>query len=129
MKITLHEDLRHGDIEFEREAEYVWVPRDKIGTHLGRYYASLIESPNQQSSANKIGTYNGPGGYIFLTPKKSKYWKLTPVATFEEAALNEDGYALMRHKERGIECTTIATRAFEHNPRFVTWLRETEGEE
>lgn len=106
MKLTLHNPPEG----YEAEADY----RHSFG-------GEAILNSSGGVGISKLGAYSVE--HIVLTPKKRKYWRLDPVATFEEAT-PASNYVSLRcgHLDREIG-------SWPSNVAGVQWLRVTECEE
>jgi hypothetical protein len=108
MKITLHNPPEG----FEAEAE---IRRPLRGE-------SYLSNSDEHVF---ISSFDCASTYIVLTPKKRKYWRLDPVATFEEATLvtgcKTTRYGYYEGELGG--CTNSTSTD------YVQWLKLTECEE
>lgn len=107
MKITLHDPPKG----FEAEAEYR-IPKK------GESYLEISEDCIRVSEGNDLRR-------VVLTPKKKKYWRLDPVATFEKATPRIDrAYAYGVRKFDGL------LSFWGHgNADLIQWVKLSEHEE
>lgn len=123
MKITLHdapegyeaeaELMLGGDVPFGSRVLLPWRGIS-IAITDSEYFTSRWELTKQW--------------FIVLTPKKRKFWRLDPVATFEEASWSRNvahGPYRLARDEHGDEVWLVQGAL----PERGQWLRRTEHEE